>query len=220
MTSQQKQLVAGGICAVLAVAAVFAYTATVSSEAQTKRQAAIERYGGEQTRVVVATKSIGQGSKLDASNTSQVSWLTDLLPYADVATELTQVDGLLAQTDIEEGEPVLMERVGDGNARIAVPDGLEAVSVSSDDVLAVGGSVQEGSVVDVYVETEKGKVVELGSNILVLETSAVVDPDSSKSITWVTLAVTRDSVSELLAASSKGTIHLVLPGGQSVASEE
>lgn len=220
MTPQQKQLIAGGVCAVLAVAAVFAYTATVSSEAQTKRQAALDRYGGEQTQVVVASKPISQGTKLDASNTTQETWLTDLLPYADVATELVQVEGALAQTDIEEGEPVLMGRVGDGNARIAVPDGLEAVSVSSDDVLAVGGSVQEGSVVDVYVETEKGKVVELGSDILVLETSAVVDPDSSKSITWVTLAVTRESVSELLAASSKGTIHLVLPGGQSSAGEE
>ncbi len=220
MSLQRKQLLIGMACAVLAIAAVFAYTATVSSEAQTKRQAAIERYGGEQTQIMVAAKDISQGTKLDTGNTTQMTWLTDLLPAAEVATAYSQLEGALAQTDIAEGEPILLDRVGDANSRIVVPEGLEAVSVSSDDVLAVGGSVQEGSVVDVYVETDKGKVVELGNNILVLETSAVVDPDSSKSITWVTLAVTRDSVSELLSASSKGTIHLVLPGGQSQTGRE
>ena len=130
------------------------------------------------------------------------------------------MEGLIAQADIKKGEPIVLSRVGDGNARINVPNGLEAVSVSSDDVLAVGGSVQTGSFVDVYVETSKGKVVLLGKRILVLETSAVVDAKSSQAITWVTLAVTPESVSELLTASCKGTIHLVLPGGQGTADEE
>ncbi len=214
MTSQRKQLIAGIVCAVLAVAAVFAYTATVSSEAAAKRQAAIERYGGEQTQVVVASEDIAVGTALGPGNVKETTWLVDLLPDADVAAEAGQVDGLIAQADFKEGEPIIMARAGDGNARVKVPDGLEAVSVSSDDVLAVGGSVQEGSFVDVYVETAKGKVVLLGKKILVLETSAVVQEESSKAITWVTLAVTPQSVSELLEASCKGTIHLVLPGGQ------
>ena len=220
MSLQRKQLIVGVICAVLAVAAVFAYTATVSSEAQTKRQAAIAKFGGEQTQVVVAAKDIGAGSTLSSKNVLQMTWLTDLLPQADVAVELSQVEGLVAEVDIKEGEPILMERVGDGSSRITVPKGLEAVSVASDDVLAVGGSVQAGSFVDVYVETSKGRVVLLGQKILVLETSAVVDESSSKAITWVTLAVTPDSVAELLSASTKGTIHLVLPGNQSSNKED
>lgn len=214
MTSQRKQLIAGLLCALLAVAAVFAYTATVSSEAATKRQAAIERYGGEQTQVIVASEDIGAGVALDAANTKTATWLTDLLPQADVACEMAQIEGFVAETDIKEGEPIVMARVGDGSARINVPQGLEAVSVASDDVLAVGGSVQAGSFVDVYVETEKGKIVLLGKRILVLETSAVVQEKDAKAITWVTLAVVPESVSELLGASCKGTIHLVLPGSQ------
>lgn len=214
MTSQRKQLIAGVLCALLAVLAVFAYTATVSSEAATKRQAAIERYGGEQTQVVVASADIGAGGVLDAANTKTMTWLTDLLPQADVARETSQIEGLVAETDIKEGEPIVLARVGDGSARINVPKGLEAVSVASDDVLAVGGSVQTGSFVDVYVETEKGKIVLLGKKILVLETSAVVQEKDAKAITWVTLAVTPESVSDLLGASCKGTIHLVLPGSQ------
>lgn len=214
MTSQRKQLIAGLLCAVLAVVAVFGYTATVSSEAATKRQAAIERYGGEQTQVVVASEDIGAGVELGAANTKTATWLVDLLPQADVAQESSQVEGLVAETDIKEGEPIVMGRIGDGSARISVPKGLEAVSVASDDVLAVGGSVQAGSFVNVYVETEKGRIVSLGKRILVLETSAVVEEEDAKAITWVTLAVTPESVADLLSASCKGTIHLVLPGGQ------
>ena len=220
MTSQRKQLVAGIVCAVLAVAAVFAYTATVSNEAASKRQAAIEKFGGEQTKVVVAKQDISTGSAFTNANTQVETWLVDLLPSADVAVSADQVEGLIAQADIKEGEPIVLSRAGDGNARINVPAGLEAVSVSSDDVLAVGGSVQTGSFVNVYVETAKGKVVLLGKKILVLETSAYVDAKSSEAITWVTLAVTPESVSELLEASCKGTIHLVLPGGQAQAEEE
>ncbi len=95
----------------------------------------------------------------------------------------------------------------------------EEIQTLMDDVLAVGGSVQEGSFVDVYVETGEGRIALLGKKILVLETSAAVDQGSSAAIAWVTLAVTPESVSELLSASCKGTIHLVLPGGQA-ASEE
>ena len=62
---QRKQLVSGIICAVVAVVAVFAYTATVGSEAQAKRAAAIKSYGGEQVEVVVASADIGAGTSLD-----------------------------------------------------------------------------------------------------------------------------------------------------------
>ena len=217
--SQKRQLAVGAVCAAVAVAAVFAYTATVSSEAATKRQAAIDRYGGEQAQVMVATQDIGAGTPLGTSNVMQVSWLTDLLPRAEVAEELDELFGLVAEQDIKEGEPIVMDRVGDGSSRISVPAGLEAVSVASDDVLAVGGSVQEGSFVDVYVETGEGRIALLGKKILVLETSAAVDQGSSAAIAWVTLAVTPESVSELLSASCKGTIHLVLPGGQAAPEE-
>lgn len=219
LSTQQRQLLTGAVCALLAVVAVFAYTATVSSEAATKRQAAITRYGGEETQVMVAMEDIGAGTAFGTGNVMQQSWLVDLLPCTEVAVNLEQLMGLVAEQDIKEGEPIVMARVGDGSSRISVPAGLQAVSVASDDVLAVGGSVQEGSFVDVYVETGEGRIVLLGQQILVLETSAVVDPGTTNAITWVTLAVTPESVSELLSASCKGTIHLVLPGGQAAGEE-
>lgn len=215
MDKQKRQIVISAACALLAATAVFGYTATVRSEASTQRAAALERFGGEQIEIPVAVRDVQVGEPINSSNVEMRTWLVDLLPSTAAATSFEQVDGRVAQTDIKENEPVLLERVGDSSSRISVPDGLEAVTVSSDDVLAVGGAIAAGSLVDVYVETSEGKVVLLGQKILVLETSGGVEKQEQQ-LTWVTLAVTSESVSELLSASVKGTIHLVLPGASAV----
>ena len=212
MRKIQKQTLIAAVCAALAVVCMFGYTASIKSEATTLRSAALDHYGGERVQVVVASKDIAVGETLSQGNVKLADWLVDLLPSSDAATDIDQVDGRVAQTNIKENEPVLLERMGDGSSRISVPDGLEAVTVSSDDVLAVGGAIRAGSLVDVYVETSRSKVVLLGQKILVLETNGGASTSNSdKQVTWVTLAVTPESTSELLAASVKGTIHLVLP---------
>lgn len=189
---------------------VFAYTASVKSEAATARRAALDHYGGEQAAVMVARTDIPVGTRLESSNVQEATWVVDLLPAGKIATKPAEVEGQVAQIDIKANEPIMLERIGDGSSRIAVPTGLSAVSVSSDDVLAVGGAITAGSFVDVYVESG-GKVVLLGEDILVLETSTKEQAQDAK-ITWVTLAVTPQSVSDLLSAAAKGAIHLVLPG--------
>ena len=216
MRKARKQTIIAAICALVAVCSAFAYTASIKSEAQMQRAAALEHYGGERVEVVVASSDVEVGRVLDDANTTVAEWVVDLLPAGDVATSPDQVNGRVAQTSIKKNEPVLLERVGDSSSRITVPDGLEAVTVSSDDVLAVGGAIRAGSLVDVYVETSSGKVVLLGQKILVLETSGGdANTAASKQVTWVTLAVTPASTSELLSASVKGTIHLVLPSSVS-----
>lgn len=190
---------------------MFAYTATIKSEASMARAASIQRYGGERVAVLVASKTIPIGSPIDASNASLQEWLVDFLPQGTAAQSFDDLEGLVAQTEIRVNEPILLERIGDGSSRITVPDGLAAASVSSDDVLAVGGAIRAGSVVDVYVESTSGEITVLGEHILVLETSTL-ESSKDKQISWVTLAVRPSSVSDLIAASAKGTIHFVLPG--------
>ena len=212
MTNRRRQSIVAIACGIAAVLAVFVYTASIESEASVARAAALSRYGGEQASVLVATADIPVGQSVDASNTQVQEWLVDLLPEGEVATSLDEVEGKLAQVDIKANEPVLAERVGTGVSRISVPKGLAAVTVSSDDVLAVGGAIKAGSFVDVYVETAKGNVELLGQKILVLETSQQ-SSSAKEQVTWVTLAVTPQSVSELISASTKGTIHFALPSG-------
>ena len=199
MARQRRQTIISVVCAAVAVLGVFAYTASVNSEAAMARAAAIHNYGGERVEVVVATKDIPVGSAVDESNVTTQEWLVDLLAQGEAATSVDQVTGKVAQADIKKNEPIMLDRVGGGASRIAV--------------LAVGGAIQKGSFVDVYVETAEGEVVLLGQKILVLETSTSENPNTKQQITWVTLAVTPASVSELITASSKGTIHFVLPSG-------
>ena len=206
MTRQRKQTAIAICCGVLAALCVFAYTATIKSEASMARAAAIQQYGGERVPVLVATKTIPIGGTVDESNATVQEWLVDFLPQSH-----EQLEGLVAQSEIRVNEPILLERVGDGSSRITVPDGLAAASVASDDVLAVGGAIRAGSVVDVYVEAASGEITMIGERILVLETSTP-DDAGDKQISWVTLAVTPSSVSELISASARGTIHFVLPG--------
>lgn len=211
MTKQRKQALVAGACGIIAALCVFAYTATIQSEASMARASAIRNYGGERAEVLVANKTIPIGGTIDESNTSVQEWLVDFLPQGQAAQSYEELQGLVAQTEIRVNEPVLLERVGDGSSRITVPDGLAAASVASDDVLAVGGAIRAGSVVDVYVEASSGEITILGEHILVLETSTLED-SKEKQISWVTLAVKPSSVSDLIAAASKGTIHFVLPG--------
>ena len=211
MTRQRKQTAIAICCGVLAALCVFAYTATIKSEASMARAAAIQQYGGERVPVLVATKTIPIGGTVDESNATVQEGLVDFLPQGQAAQSHEQLEGLVAQSEIRVNEPILLERVGDGSSRITVPDGLAAASVASDDVLAVGGAIRAGSVVDVYVEAASGEITMIGERILVLETSTP-DDAGDKQISWVTLAVTPSSVSELISASARGTIHFVLPG--------
>ena len=65
---------------------------------------------------------------------------------------------------------------------------------------------------DVYASGSNG-VVLLGQRILVLETSNSAAGVSSRgSLTWITLAVTQESVEELLNASKAGKLYITLPG--------
>lgn len=219
MTKQRKQALIAGACGIIAALCVFAYTATIQSEASMARASAIRSYGGERAEVLVANKTIPIGGTIDESNTSVQEWLVDFLPQGQAAQSYEELQGLVVQTEIRVNEPVLLERVGDGSSRITVPDGLAAASVASDDVLAVGGAIRAGSVVDVYVEASSGEITMLGEHILVLETSTLED-SKEKQISWVTLAVRPSSVSDLLAAASKGTIHFVLPGNSAANQED
>ena len=137
MTKQRKQAILATACGIVAALCVFAYTATIQSEASMARASAIRGYGGERVEVLVASKTIPIGSAIDESNTTMQEWLVDLLPQGQAAQGYDELEGMVAQTEIRVNEPVLLERVGDGSSRITVPDGLAAASVASGSSCAV-----------------------------------------------------------------------------------
>jgi len=199
----------GVVAAVAAVVLMLLYVASVRAEESTSRKEALARYGGEQTEVCVASRDILPGETINATNTATGTWLSTLLPQG-VFTSLEDAQGKEVSTTILANEPVCEARLDMGEG-VDVPDGLCAVSVPTQDVRAVGGALQPGSRIDVYVQGNSG-VSLLGQGLLVLDTSAQGSSKAS-SLSWVTLAVTSESVQQLLNASATQELFLVLPGG-------
>lgn len=74
----------------------------------------------------------------------------------------------------------------------------------------MGGSIEPGTSVDVYVSANG--VADRLCGAHVIDTSAQGQGAASGDLSWVTLAVEPDRVTEVLAATAKGTIALVAPG--------
>lgn len=216
-----RKTLAGVACGLLAAVCMFIYASSVRAEALGSREAAIAHYGGEVVEVCVATRSMGAGETVSDSDVAMCEWLVDLLPV-DAATDSAEIVGQTVVLPIVENEPISKGKVGKPGSAIPVPDGLCAVTVPSEDVLAVGGALESGSLVDIYAANSSG-VRLLGEGILVLETSTSGAASSQNtalfgnasgrgSVLWVTLAVTPESVEELIAASQSDRLHFALPG--------
>ncbi len=209
-------IVAGIACGIVCAVCVFSYAQMVRGEADSARAEAMERYGGEQVEVLVATKDIYPGETLDSSNSTVRTWLSDLLPDECVSS-LSDVKGLQVASMIVKGEAVTKHRFDAGSTSIDVPEGCVALSVSAQDVQAVGGSLKAGSLVDVYATgTQTSRI---GQNILVLATN-VENADSTKTkVSWVTLAVPAEQSQEFVTASQSMDIYFVLPAKGNSSSE-
>jgi len=222
-----RKTIAGIVCGLLAAVCMLAYASGVRAEALGSREAAIAHYGGDVVDVCVATRSMAAGETIAESDVVMREWLVDFLP-ADAATDMSEIVGQTVVLPLVENEPVSKGKVGKPGSAVPVPDGLCAVTVPSEDVLAVGGALEGGSLVDVYAANSSG-VRLLGEGVLVLETStsgmassqgtAMFGNASGRgAVSWVTLAVTPESVEELIAASQTDRLHFVLPGS-SIAEE-
>ena len=225
MAASRKRFIAACACGLLAALLLIFYANNVRAQAESSRLQALADYGGEQVEVLVATRDIAAGERLDASNVSFQIWLVDLLP-AGVARETSDVFGKTAAIPILKNEPIVTTKLGEGSAQIVVPDGLCAVSIPADDVQAIGGALTPGMLVDVYMVSAT-KVTLVAQNVLVLETSNGYGATSTgngsgslfsgsqarSALKWVTVAVDAQTVQELLIAARDRSLSLVLPGG-------
>ncbi|MDR2108976.1 MAG: Flp pilus assembly protein CpaB [Coriobacteriales bacterium] len=232
MLASRKRLLLALAAGFIAVLLLWLYADTLRSEAQNARSDALAAYGGEQVEVFVATRDIAAGETLDSSNTALERWVADLLP-AGALSEAAQVLGATLGVSLLKGEPVVEAKLGASFEPVSVPDGLCALTISVDDVQAVGGAIGQGSAVDVYASGASG-VILVVSDVLVLETSngaqgmgsasensskttLFSSPKSRAALKWVTLAVAPRMVQQLLAAARDRNLTLVLPGADASA---
>lgn len=218
---RKTNLIVGAICGALCVSSVLAYGAEVQSSFERERAEVLERYGGEQVEVCVATKDIEVGDVLGSANTETRLWLGELLPEGAVFS-IEDMQGKPASSPIFKGEVVTQQRFEKSeHVALQVPDGLCAVSVPAKSVSAVGGSVEAGSYVDVYA-TSSAATDLIASSVLVLSTSSTEEQEKSgeEDIAWVTLAIEPDLVKEVIAAAQKSELYFVLPSGEETVDEE
>lgn len=193
----------------LAMGLALAYGSSVRAEAEQARQELLAAYGGDLVTVCVASSAIDAGEELDESNVHTEEWIASLLPPG-AETSIEEVTGKRATSSIPERAVICPAYFTENEGALEVPEGMVAVSVAADASHAVGGSVQPGDEVDVYVSN--AGVADLLCRACILETSAHASEADGADLSWVTLAVEPERVEELLAATGKGTVSLTVPG--------
>ena len=180
------------------------YVTSVREEAQVRQREVIESYGGDVTRVCVATRDIEPGELIDDGNVAVEDWVSSLLP-SDAYTSMEGVAGKIATSRIPKRAVVSSAYFTETRAgSLEVPSGMVAVSVASDEEHALGGAIKAGDRVDVYAS--RNSVADLLLSAQVLDTSATRIEGAA--LSWVTLGVEPERVPELLAATSQGMVTI------------
>ena len=198
--------VASGI---LAFALASWYGASIRAEAARERQELLAAYGGEVVSVCVATRDVDAGELIDEGDIELTEWVAGLLP-ADSATSIDEVVGKRATSNIPARAVLCPAYFQERGGTLEVPEGMVAVSVPVDSAHAVGGTLACGDTVDVYLAGTG--IADRVCRAQVIATSADETGGTSADLSWVTVAVAPDRVSELLAATAKGSVSLVVPG--------
>ncbi len=206
--SRKLRIAVSVVLGLLAVALTLLYAASVRDEAQATQREAMASYGGDVVRVCVATRDIEPGDAIDESNATVEDWVSSLLP-SDAYGSIKEVLGKTATGRIPKRAVLSPLYFAENKHGLDVPEGMVAVSVASDAEHALGGTLERGDEVDVYIS--KDAIADRLTTAQVLDTSALAQGGGD--ITWVTLAVRPESVCELLSAASKAMVTLAASNG-------
>lgn len=182
------------------------YVSNVRAEAERSQTEMMARYGGELVKVCVATSDIDAGDTIDSANVELTEWVATLLPE-DAATSFRDIEGKQATSFIPKNSVVCGEHFASVERGLSVPAGSTAVSLALDDEHAVGGAIEAGCKVDVYVSVDG--LADRLCQASVLQTNAETS-GVSVPLEWVVLGVDTEHVGEVLAATERGTVSLAI----------
>lgn len=203
---RRKRLALSALAGFAAAAIALMAIGDVRAEAARAEREALARYGGDLTAVCVATRDIDPGERIDEGNVEVVEWVSSMLPV-DAVTSHKDAVGKTSTSRIPAGAPLSSVYFERRESALEIPQGKVAVSVSSDAEHAVGGVLERGEIVDVYLSRDA--LADRLAQAEVLNTSTLANGGGD--VSWVILAVDPEAVKELLAAASQGTVWLVIP---------
>jgi len=211
----QSRLVASFVLAlVLGLAASFMVY-------QKLRQGAV-KVSASNYRVATAARNLELGSKLSASDLTMVDWTAGSPPEGSFS-KVHDLVGRAVLYPTFSGEPILeakLAAVGSGGGLQAViPEGMRAVSIRVDDVVAVAGFVGPGTRVDVLLTGDpSGRQGEsltrtILENVQVLAAGQKIQPDAQgrpEKVNVVTLLCDPEDAARVTLGGNEGRIQLVL----------
>lgn len=173
-------------------------------------------------KVAVAARDLALGSVLRNEDVRLVDWPTTALP-AGYASSAAQLVGRGVITSVAANEPLLSSKLADkeagGGLPIVIPEGMRAVSVKVDEVIAVAGFVTAGTRVDVVVsmpgrgDNEQPTSRVILQNVQALAAGQTIQRDAEgkpQTVTVITLLVSPEDAETLTLAATEGKIQLAL----------
>jgi pilus assembly protein CpaB len=214
----RTRIIAVAIAAVLAVAGAVALVVAFRSADQAAT-------AGAQLQAVLVVKSeIPAGTAADRLGDAV---RVDRIPARYVAEGAVgdpgDLAGLVAAVDLQPGEQVLASRfarpteLASAGIRVAVPDGLQEVSVAVDLQRIAGGAVGPGDRVGVFVSYDASgegarTTTLLLNQVLVTSLRSTVDPDAdgqqAQGLVLVTLALDADQAKAVVNAAEFGHLWM------------
>ncbi|MCL2491482.1 MAG: Flp pilus assembly protein CpaB [Coriobacteriia bacterium] len=215
--------VACGLIAAVSLG-VFLYQSATASERA--KEALLNRFGGATAEVLVATRTIRVGEKVTEGAIAAQMWPSILLPEDPyLRSESNKVIGHSANSIILAGEPIRTARIDDAISVLeSVPIGMQAVTISTDPIRAIGGAVRVGMQVDLLCPNATGVMEVLAREVTVLalsteenasdETapSGLLGPNANQDIRWITLSVDAELAQQIVTAATVGKVYLTYSG--------
>ena len=170
-------------------------------------------------QIVVAAGPLPLGTRLTAKDLRTIPWPASA-PVANMFSRMEDCTNRALITTVAENEPILESKLapvaaGAGLAA-TIPEGMRALSVAVNEVVAVAGFVTPGAMVDVLATgatSGGGNITRtVLENVRVLAANQRIESRGGKpeGVTVITLLVTPPDAATLAMAASSGKIQLAL----------
>ena len=227
----RTRIIAVAIAAVLAI--VGAVVLVVAIRAADQQSVA----GARLQSVLVVMQEVPAGTTADhLGDAVAVEQIPAKYVASDAISSVDEIDGLVAAVNLKPGEQVLASRfsssteLASAGVHVAVPEGLQEVSVAVDLQRIAGGLIGPGDRVGIFASFDKDAVSasrgnpvtsQLFDQVLVTSVASTVDPDSdeqtAQGLVLVTLALDAEGAEKLVGTAEFGRIWLTAQNDQTLA---
>lgn len=204
--SRRLRYILAGACAILAALCTLAYGQATKHALEVERDAAIKRFGGQTTLVVVASKNLGIGDVVNKTTCEEREWITELVPEGS-AVSLDDVSGCALSAPVTKGTPITDACMQSSADVLDVPEGKVGISIAITDKLGLSAAVSPGTALNAYKAAD-GQVALITREVSVLSGAG----SSGSSRASVTLAVPESAIEPFMSAYAGGSLRLVQPG--------